>query len=126
MKPKEIKIRKVLKKLGIAPNLSGYFYLIDAITMVHENKKKYMMAIVDLYTDVARKYNQTMPRVEKGIRNAISKIDIELFKQTFGYNGKMNNGVFIYMVADELDTVELEDENTVELLIENIKVKEDE
>jgi hypothetical protein len=103
------KIRKLLKKLNIAPNLSGYFYLMDAIEMVYENKEDYINATIELYSDVARKYNHTMPNVERGIRTAISKMDIELFKQIFKYNGKVNNRVFIYMVADELDEIEVEE-----------------
>ena len=102
------KIRKLLKKLQITPNLSGYYYLMDAIEMVYKDKEEYINATIELYNDIAKKHNQKMSKIERGIRTAISKMDINVFKQMFKYTGKVNNGVFIFMVADELDEIEVE------------------
>ena len=103
------KIKKLLKKLNITPNLSGYYYLMDTIEMVYEHKKDYVHATMELYSDVAKKYNQKISKIERGIRTAISKMDINVFKQMFKYTGKVNNGVFIFMVADELNDIDVEE-----------------
>lgn len=113
---KEIKtqIKELFKKLGIAPNIRGYHYLLEAILFVYEKKIKYLFKSTDLYKDIAKKYNDTYTSVERAMRTAIEsgylKGDLNLYDKLFGYTiskikGKPTNTEFIFTLVEELETV---------------------
>ena len=113
---KEIKtqIKELFKKLGIAPNLKGYHYCLDAILFVYERKIKYLFKSTNLYKDLAKKYNDTYQRVERAMRTSIEsgylKGDYKLYDRLFGYTisknkGKPTNTEFIFTLVEELETV---------------------
>ena len=70
MKPKTAKL---LLSLGCMPNLLGFRYLGDAAE-IYASYKGPLSITRELYPAVAQKHNTTGIRVERAIRNAISKL----------------------------------------------------
>lgn len=110
--PSEI-ITRHIKKVGITANVKGYYYLRDAILMVHNDFELMSRLTTGLYATVAEKYNSTPQRVERAMRHAIetawNRGDIRVLEEFFGYTihdtkGKPTNGEFIAMLADKLNT----------------------
>ena len=110
--PKDI-ITKHIKAVGITANVKGYYYLRDAILMVHEDFQLIGQLTTGLYMRVAEKYNTTPQRVERAMRHAIESAwnrgNINVREDFFGYTicdkkGKPTNGEFIAMLADRLQT----------------------
>lgn len=110
--PSEI-ITKHIKRVGITANVKGYYYLRDAILLVHNDFDLMSRLTTGLYATVAKKYNSTPQRVERAMRHAIetawNRGDIRVLEDFFGYTihdtkGKPTNGEFIAMLADKLNT----------------------
>lgn len=110
--PSEI-ITQHIKKVGITANVKGYYYLRDAILLVHNDFELMSRLTTGLYVTVAEKYNSTPQRVERAMRHAIetawNRGDIRILEEFFGYTihdtkGKPTNGEFIAMLADKLNT----------------------
>ena len=106
-------ITQHIKKVGITANVKGYYYLRDAILLVHNNFELMSHLTTGLYASVAEKYNSTPQRVERAMRHAIESAwnrgDIRVLEDFFGYTihdnkGKPTNGEFIAMLADKLNT----------------------
>lgn len=106
-------VTKHIKTVGITANVKGYYYLRDAILMVHENFELMSRLTTGLYVTVAEKYNSTPQRVERAMRHAIetawNRGNVEVLQDFFGYTildtkGKPTNGEFIAMLADKLNT----------------------
>lgn len=106
-------VTKHIKTVGITANVKGYYYLRDAILMVHENFELMSRLTTGLYTTVASKHNSTPQRVERAMRHAIetawNRGNIKVLEDFFGYTiletrGKPTNGEFIAMLADKLNT----------------------
>lgn len=70
MKPKT---KKLILSLGIMPNLRGFRYLGSAIEIYADHKGQISIT-KELYPAVAELHNTTGIRVERAIRNAISKL----------------------------------------------------
>lgn len=64
---------KILKDIGIFPNVKGYYYLKDAISAVMVDRNSLELVTKILYPNIATKYKTTAARVERAIRNAIEK-----------------------------------------------------
>ncbi len=110
--PSEI-ITQHIKKVGITANVKGYYYLRDAILLVHDDFDLMSRLTTGLYASVAEKYHSTPQRVERAMRHAIetawNRGDIRVLEDFFGYTihdtkGKPTNGEFIAMLADKLNT----------------------
>jgi len=102
-----------IKKVGITANIKGYYYLRDAILLVHEDFELMSHLTTGLYKCVANKHKSTPQRVERAMRHAIetawNRGNIEVLEDFFGYTildtkGKPTNGEFIAMLADKLNT----------------------
>ena len=111
-RPDDIVTRHI-KTVGITANVKGYYYLRDAILMVHENFDLMNQLTTGLYAKVAEKYNSTPQRVERAMRHAIetawNRGNLKVLEEFFGYTihdskGKPTNGEFIAMLADKLNT----------------------
>lgn len=66
------KIEKLLLKIGITPNLKGFYYICEIVEMLLENpgtKTTYF------YEVIGGKYGVGNTQVEKGIKTAISHAD---------------------------------------------------
>lgn len=113
MENTNVKILKILKQLGIAPDLLGYKYLAEAIDMVLKDDAILHSGVTKiLYPTVAKKFNTTPSRVERAIRHAveraISMSNIELIEEIFGSiismnTGKPTNSQFIGCVAEYVE-----------------------
>lgn len=108
--PKFIRIKKMLRKCGITPNLQGYLFLLDAITMVNENRALLTAITRNLYQSIAEKYGSRSSLVERGMRHAIESgfrrsIGREYMETLFGdiLQDKPTNTQFIAMVAERID-----------------------
>ena len=81
------KINKLLLELGIAPNLTGFKYLVEAISIKVQNSDT---NATDIYYQIAENQNTTSVRVERDIRHAIEKAwnngNHDLQSKLFGYS----------------------------------------
>lgn len=107
----EVEVTNLMHEVGIPPHMAGYQYLREAIINVVENPKSFGAITKTLYPAVAKKFNITPQKVERGIRNAIesawarSNPDTmdSLFGYTISYNkGKPTNSETIAMMADKI------------------------
>ena len=103
-------IASTLHELGIAANIKGYYYLLDAIVLVINTKKLPVQMNTDIYLFLAQKYDKTMASVEKCMRFAIEegfnrapfRCIEKTFSSTISYSkAKPTNSQFIHMIADE-------------------------
>jgi two-component system response regulator (stage 0 sporulation protein A) len=107
----EIEISALLKELGIPADLLGYRYLIFCVDeMIKDPSLMYGM-FKGIYPMVAAKFNTSIVRAERAIRNAIevgwTRGNIETQNKLFGYTvdaskGRPTNGEFLCTVADWL------------------------
>lgn len=106
---KENVIKKVLKKVGVQPQLLGYEYSLEAVQLVMEDRG-YLQGITGkLYPILAKKFQTKPSRVERAIRHAIeSAMDIispDVMSDVFGNTinpkkGKPSNAHFIAAIAE--------------------------
>ena len=104
-------VSRVIQKMGVPAHLKGYYYLRDAIMLVVDEVSLLGAITKELYPLIAKKYDATVGRVERGIRHAIelawNRGNVEAIKRFFGYTVDVNrsrptNSEFIAMVADRL------------------------
>jgi Response regulators consisting of a CheY-like receiver domain and a winged-helix DNA-binding domain len=101
----ESEISKILHRLAVPPNLSGYRYLKEAIKLSIKDSSVFNSVTKLLYPKVAQIYSSSSQKVERSIRNAIDsawKIESnELRDQLFSYSdGKPSNSQFISTVVE--------------------------
>ena len=110
MKRKEI-TERMLRRLGVPTHLSGYEYLIQAISMVYENPQYIRGVTKVVYPEIAKIYNSTPSKVERAIRHAIEvsmkRADSEYLEEIFSYTysldkGKPTNSEYIACLSREL------------------------
>ncbi len=96
------KIENALFELGITPNIKGFDYICRAVEIISNSKEK--IKIVDgLYADIAKEYETTGSRVERTIRTAFSKMDIESGAFIKYLNtDKLTNSALLYTLAYRL------------------------
>lgn len=101
-------ITTLLKQLGVPAHIKGYRYLRMAIEMTVNDPSLLNAITKELYPRVAKAYNTTPQRVERGMRHAIDRSwnigQIELINELFGYSvsegKKPTNGNFIAALVD--------------------------
>lgn len=106
----EVRITKILHKLGVPAHIKGYLYLREAIESVIKNVELLGAITKELYPEVAETFNTTASRVERAIRHAIEVAwkrgnEEELkkyFENTISNDSKPTNSQFIARIADEL------------------------
>jgi len=107
----DIKVTNVMHRLGIPAHVKGYQYIRDAILMVIKDVSLLGAVTKELYPAIAKKYNTTPSRVERGIRHAIElaweRGHMETLKRIFGCSmnierQKPTNSEFIALLADKL------------------------
>lgn len=107
-----IRIKNLLKRLGISPSLKGFEYIAEAVAMVYENSDIVRGGTTKiLYPEIAKKFSDTPMRTERAIRHAIEagygKGDVKLYDKVLGFTlsvdkDKPTNREFIAAVADYL------------------------
>ena len=110
MKRKEL-IERMIRRLGVPASLTGYEYLVQAISMGYE-EPAYIKAITKkLYPEIAKANNTTVSRVERAIRHAIEvgiqRADKQYLEEIFSYSysdvkGKPTNCEYIACLSREL------------------------
>lgn len=63
-------VEKVLIDIGMKPNLLGFEYMADAVTIMIESKEK--KKICNIYKEIGEKRGKTTSSVERAIRSAIA------------------------------------------------------
>ena len=110
MNKHEIEISTHLKDLGVSAGYLGYQYLKLGIEMVIEDMTLVNKIATKLYPSIAKHFDTTPSRVERGIRYAIEvawccRGNVKTQDKFFGYTininkGKPTNSEFIATVAD--------------------------
>ena len=90
-------IEKLLMDAGITPNLMGFDYLIDAIEMINESSIKPQMS--EIYMGIGEKCQIEWRCVERCIRTAIQKMDMEFWEKIGGKSNKLRNEEVIFTLA---------------------------
>ena len=101
----EVRITRIIQKLGIPANISGYQYLRSAILYAYNYGKRYQI-VGDIYPKVAEEFGTDPRYVERNIRYAIEKNwkkNHSYVEELFGNsNKKPSNGMAITVIADYL------------------------
>lgn len=98
------RIENMVLDLGIMPNLKGFKYLTRAIELVAEDKVNNVCE--DIYEAIAKEVNTKKDCIERCIRHAISKIDIETTDLKCGFR----NSEVIYTLALKIKQEERKNE----------------
>lgn len=64
---------EILRKCKITRKYKGYFYLSEAVKIVHEHYDEQIQITKDIYPVIARKYKTTCTCVEHNIRTVIER-----------------------------------------------------
>ncbi|MGN0347112.1 MAG: sporulation initiation factor Spo0A C-terminal domain-containing protein [Lachnospiraceae bacterium] len=113
-----LKITVILQKIGVPAHLNGYYYLRSAIiiSLGHNNCVSSVTKL--LYPEIAKEYEITQQKVERGIRNAIEVAwkngNREFFQKEFGYyncpdSQRPSNSEFIARIVDYIRMNEWKD-----------------
>lgn len=96
------KIENALFELGITPDLVGFNQICLAVEII-SNSKGREISVCKVYEDVAKELGTIRSRVERGIRHAFSKMDIEseAFIKYFNTD-KLTNSALLYTLAYRL------------------------
>lgn len=104
---REIKIKMILRELGIPVNVKGYRYIAYAIEhrIDHGFGKR---DTVQMYHKIAREYDDTPTCVERAMRSAIVRVctvgNIEylndLFRYTYSPEGRIPASTFVDTLAE--------------------------
>jgi two-component system, response regulator, stage 0 sporulation protein A len=100
----EIKVSTILTSFNIPKQLCGYIFLREAILLVTENFDLRQGITKVLYPTIARKFNSTPSKVERGMRHAIESSWYKSYKpflKMFGED-KPTNSQFVAMLADRI------------------------
>lgn len=114
-----LKVTALLQQLGVPAHLMGYYYLRSAIFISYKENNSVSSVTKLLYPEIAKQYETSQQKVERGIRNAIEVAwkngNPEFFKQEFGYllgsNSKRpSNSEYIARIVDYIRMKELEEQ----------------
>lgn len=65
-------IADFLRKMGVNGTYLGFYYLIDAVNLVCQDKRLLLALNTELFPIVARKYRTSPENVERNIRTVIN------------------------------------------------------
>lgn len=114
-----LKVTMLLQQLGVPAHLSGYYYLRSAIIISYRESNSVSSVTKLLYPQIARIYETSQQKVERGIRNAIEvgwkNGNPEFFQREFGYrigagSKRPSNSEYIARIVDYIRMKELEQE----------------
>jgi two-component system response regulator (stage 0 sporulation protein A) len=110
----KVEISKILKTLGVSPDLLGYAYLQEAIEMAMDDMTILHNGVTKiLYPTIAKHFKTTAQRAERAIRHAVETCADKMmnfpniYDDIFGNvvsadKGKPTNSQFIGCVAEYL------------------------
>jgi two-component system, response regulator, stage 0 sporulation protein A len=100
----EFKTSAMLTSFNIPKQLCGYIFLREAILLVAKDFDLRQGITKVLYPTIARKFNSTPSKVERGMRHAIESSwhkSHKPFLELFGHD-KPTNSQFVAVLADKL------------------------
>ena len=109
------RIKRILVQCGVGPEYRGYTYLVEAIYMEMEYKRKHTvpMKVCELYNEVGKKFEVNGKRVERCIRHCIQNAFalytpiLQLyFVGCIEPSGKVTNNRFINVMADRISSLD--------------------
>lgn len=104
-------ITSIFLTIGIPAHIKGYQFLREGVKLVVENREIINSITKQLYPGIAKHFNTTPSKVERGIRHAINvawtRGKLENIDKIFGYNifnknDKPSNGEFIALVTEKV------------------------
>ena len=107
----ERRISNILHNLGIPSHIKGYIFVREGIRLMYESSELVGGITKEIYPEIAKKYDSTIPRVERAIRHAIeiswNRGDYDIMEGIFGHSidferSKPTNSEFIVTIADHL------------------------
>jgi two-component system response regulator (stage 0 sporulation protein A) len=107
----EFKITNIIHSIGVPAHVKGYQYIRESIKMVVEDVSSLGCITKIIYPAVAKKYDTTSSRVERGIRHAIeiawNKGNKDMMRKYFTTasdycDRKPTNSEFIAVISDKL------------------------
>lgn len=108
----ELKVRRIIKKMGVPQHFMGYNYICDAVILVCKDEDIVHRNITTkLYPQIAKKYNIKWHKVERNIRTVIKvvfekgnpEVTNKIFKDMYTeiqVSGKLTNAHFITVLAE--------------------------
>ena len=99
-----IKIKRMLRDLGIPTNILGYLYIAESIHEMVSNSKS--MFLNDVYRKIAKNNSTTIECVEISIRNAVNtakKAKNAIFIEFFRGNTRISNSVFLNTLKEHYE-----------------------
>lgn len=100
------RIEDKLLDLGVSPCLKGFDLICDAVEiLVKDNRKTKITAI---YQILAARENETMQTIERKIRYAISRMDMDAYRRMGG--NSQRNGDVLCLIAFWIQREEKGDE----------------
>ncbi len=105
---KKNKIKMLLIKAGVTPELIGYNYLAEAIAIVKgciKDDKPTQKNFMQIYKEIADKFSVSTSGVERNMRTALQKAlanDTDLFSDLFSVNSNVTLSCFVYTLAQYL------------------------
>ena len=97
-----IRIKYLLRDLGIPPHILGYLYCAEAINYMASYNSESLL-INDVYSYVASIYNTSEICVESSIRNAVKKAAksrTPFFRELFKNKKSVGNHIFLTTLRD--------------------------
>lgn len=90
----DLKVKKVLLKIGISSNNKGFFYILEGYNIL--NKRQIHINMITLYEMIGNKFGENRSTVERLTRYSINKAyeKSEILKKI--YEKKPNNSQFLY------------------------------
>lgn len=104
-------VTNVMHQIGVPAHVKGYQYIREAILRVVEDISLLEAVTKNLYPSIARKFDTTPSRVERGIRHAIElereRGHTDNLERIYGYpmnfeRQKPTNSEFIAVLSDKL------------------------
>lgn len=100
----KIKIKNMIKSVGVPTNVLGYTYIEDALNyMINSNK---VLFLSEIYREISVLHNTNLNCVEIAIRNAIkkaAKISNNEFKNIFDFcKSRPSNSVFLSTLREKI------------------------
>ena len=108
------KIKSVMRKLGIPPDLKGYHYTEKAVIMLNDDFDAGNMprGTTKIYNEIGKLFGKTAASVERCIRHSLDVArcnETELFDYLFGNLKTVTVSNFISVIAEHIRYLESEE-----------------
>ena len=100
----DLEIYNLVHELAIPPHLRGYQYIKSAVKYIYQNPEALYGMTKDVYPTIAKMYNTTASRVERGIRHAkeSSRANDATWIRLLGQDRHMPNNEFLANMVEAI------------------------